>query len=716
MKNSTQPFFAFSCLRAFIFCLILFSSLHALHCQTTIDAGDVSGTWTFSGSPYIVTGSITVESGKSLIIKPGVIVRFSSGAYLNCYDAASIVALGTKDSSIRFTSNQGQPSPGDWGGIGIIGTNRKCTFRHVVIEYASYGISFRAYASGCNATSNYGRIDSSIIRNNGTHGISIVAGGSSYSGCTFPKNGVSSPEIFDNAIYSNQVGISIDSYTGFLSGGYVGASIQHNLMYDNSNNAIACYGDDSAEPKIINNTIVENGADGIYYQSTFDSIDFEIINNIITSNGKGINSNNNQRANIKYNDVWGNQSDYSGINTPVSDISKDPLFKDLPGRDFRLTSPSPCIDAGDPEMEDPDGTVSDIGALYFAQPPKADFSGDKTQGTYPLNVNFTDKSTGTVNSWLWDFGDNQTSAEKSPGHTYTQAGKYTVSLTITGPGGSDVETKVDYITVTVPKPVAGFTANPVKGSVPLTVSFTDQSTGIISDWAWDFGEGSTSTEQHPEHTFADTGSFTITLTVTGPGGADTKIKNDYIIVLVPPPVAAFTANPLSGDLPFVVDFSDNSTGDISLWGWDFGDGNHSTESSPQHTYTLDGLYDVTLIVTGKGGSDTLIQPDLILVTHISDISDYKDKSGVLLYPNPCISECQVEFFLDKSARVTITAYDGLGRLVRHLYHGSLPAGHQQVTLSLSGFPNGSVYVAIEKGSQRTVKKVVVQGVQRWREE
>ena len=75
------------------------------------------------------------------------------------------------------------------------------------------------------------------------------------------------------------------------------------------------------------------------------------------------------------------------------------------------------------------------------------FAASPTSGVYPLTVDFTDQSIGDITSWSWDFGDDQTSTEQNPSHTYNAPGTYTVSLTVTGPGGSDTETKPDYIRV-----------------------------------------------------------------------------------------------------------------------------------------------------------------------------------------------------------------------------------------------------------------------------
>jgi PKD repeat protein len=85
--------------------------------------------------------------------------------------------------------------------------------------------------------------------------------------------------------------------------------------------------------------------------------------------------------------------------------------------------------------------------VYVDTDLQADFTADVTSGPVPLSVNFTDQSTGDITSWSWDFGDGATSTEQNPSHTYTDLETYTVRLTVTGPGGSDTNTKADYIKV-----------------------------------------------------------------------------------------------------------------------------------------------------------------------------------------------------------------------------------------------------------------------------
>ncbi len=161
---------------------------------------------------------------------------------------------------------------------------------------------------------------------------------------------------------------------------------------------------------------------------------------------------------------------------------------------------------------------------------QANFSGVPTNGLAPVNVVFTDLSSGGATGWQWDFGDGGASTQQHPTHEYVAAGVYPVILTVTGPGGSDTLTRTDYISVTeiIPAPVANFTAAPLTGQPPLTVVFTDTSTGDITGWDWTFGDGGTSTVQHPTHGYAAAGPYTVTLTVTGPGGSDAEVKAAYI--------------------------------------------------------------------------------------------------------------------------------------------------------------------------------------------
>lgn len=152
-------------------------------------------------------------------------------------------------------------------------------------------------------------------------------------------------------------------------------------------------------------------------------------------------------------------------------------------------------------------------------------------------------------------------------------------------------------------PTASFTANPMSGTVPLSVAFTDTSTGSPTSWLWDFGDGQTSTTQSPSHTYSAVGSYTVTLTASNAAGSSTATQT-ITVNQVPAPTASFTATPTSGTAPLAVQFTDTSTGSPTGWGWDFGDGGTSTAQNPSHTYTTAGTYTVTLTASNPGGSST----------------------------------------------------------------------------------------------------------------
>lgn len=244
--------------------------------------------------------------------------------------------------------------------------------------------------------------------------------------------------------------------------------------------------------------------------------------------------------------------------------------------------------------------------------PTADFSATPTSGLVPLPVQFTDLSQGNITGRVWTFGDGGLSTLQNPSHTYQQAGVFTVSLTISGPGGTDTKTRTDYITVQSSTPVADFSASPLSGVAPLPVNFTNLSTNYSLS-VWSFGDGGTSSLTNPSHTYTQKGVYSVTLAVLGPGGSDDETKTDYIQVYAPV-VADFTQDTTTGSAPLTVHFTNLTTGDFSLANWNFGDGSTSQELHPTHVFQSPGTFTVTLNMSGPGGSDQEIKVDLITAT------------------------------------------------------------------------------------------------------
>jgi PKD repeat protein len=241
------------------------------------------------------------------------------------------------------------------------------------------------------------------------------------------------------------------------------------------------------------------------------------------------------------------------------------------------------------------------------QPPQAAFS----VSTAPLVASFTDESTGTITSRSWDFGDGASSTDQNPTHQYANHGDYTVTLTVTGPGGSDTETKT--VTIKPPAPVASFAVEPPSGTVPLTVTLTNTSTGLVDTIAWDLdGDGvfNDATGQTATRTFDTAGSHTVGLSVTGPGGTSTTSQT-IPTTLPPAPIAVLNAQPEGGVTPLLVSLDGcASSGAITAFTWDFESDGIVDQTNPcqtQHTFTTPGSYVVTMTVQGPGGTATASQ-------------------------------------------------------------------------------------------------------------
>ena len=208
-------------------------------------------------------------------------------------------------------------------------------------------------------------------------------------------------------------------------------------------------------------------------------------------------------------------------------VSRTGVYDWILTRAYSATPPAALVFSGEQET---------------AAPPTTTFTATPTAGLAPLTVQFTDLSGGRPTSWLWTFGDGNTSTDQNPQHTYATPGLYSVTLTATNEYGSDTETKTDYITVYAPV-TAQFTANITGGTAPLTVQFTDLSTGGPTSWLWTFGDGNTSTNQNPVHTYTTAGAHTVTLTASHPYSSDTETKTAYITVAVLQPFPGITALP-----------------------------------------------------------------------------------------------------------------------------------------------------------------------------
>ncbi|VXC39146.1 conserved hypothetical protein [Flavobacterium sp. 9AF] len=269
--------------------------------------------------------------------------------------------------------------------------------------------------------------------------------------------------------------------------------------------------------------------------------------------------------------------------------------------------------------------VLGIGLLFAQTTPIAQFSASPTIGNNtPLTVFFTDQST-LPDTWQWNFGDGFTSTAKNPIHTYNATGAYTVTLKVgdTVIGTSDIITKVDFIKIS--KPVANFVGNQSFGCAPFHVNFSDTSVANgapIVNWLWDFGDGTTSSDQNPSHSYQNSGNYTVILTVTDSFGNSSTDTFTNMIQVIGPNLEFDVNHTLLLPNDNVV-FSNTSTSSAPIvnWQWNFGDGSPvSNVQNPTHIYTAPGDYTLSLTATDLDGcSRTLTKTSYIKVVSPENI-------------------------------------------------------------------------------------------------
>jgi PKD repeat protein len=236
--------------------------------------------------------------------------------------------------------------------------------------------------------------------------------------------------------------------------------------------------------------------------------------------------------------------------------------------------------------------------------------------TWTTVVNWKDERAGLDTLDISEWADNKTDVKIKFRYTVNSNGAYwgIDNLQLIGYPNTDA-------------PTADFSASPVSGNVPLTVHFTPDTEGAIDSYSWNFGDGGNSTDQYPEHIYTASGSFNVSLTVTGPYGDDTITKTGYVDVVCGAPDVDFDADVVMGEAPLEVNFSDST---VSYEGcepesvfWEFGDGGTSTETDPTHVYAERGIYSVRLTYTLPGsGTASETKVALIQVTCGPPVVDF----------------------------------------------------------------------------------------------
>lgn len=313
-----------------------------------------------------------------------------------------------------------------------------------------------------------------------------------------------------------------------------------------------------------------------------------------------------------------------------------------------------------------------------------------TYSSTGITLQFNDITSGGPNSWVWDFGDGNTSTQQSPVHSYAMPGTYTVCLISTSPCGSDTACSS---VVVCALPVSNFTVT-ANGQM---INLQNLSSGG-TNFSWSFGDGNSSTLQNPTHTYTGSGIYTICLVASNVCDSDSFCSQINICV---GPTASYT---YSNSTPQVFNFTSTSTGNPTTYAWDFGDGQSSAQQNPTNTYATSGTYTVCLIVSDTCGSDTSCTSVLV---NVIGVNDPNDGFQVELWPNPSQDHVTVKVALPSVGELELRITDMAGRELFSLSPGATATTWQQ-QLDLSSLAQGMYFLEVRSGDLIKTTKLMME--------
>ena len=233
----------------------------------------------------------------------------------------------------------------------------------------------------------------------------------------------------------------------------------------------------------------------------------------------------------------------------------------------------------------------------------ADFTWEHVPGTLQINYHSTSTSNHDIISYLWTFGDGQSSNDQNPHHTYAEPGTYVVCLRIEDNTGcvSEICHEV-HVGNSEPGCHAGFNWDQIDNSLVVQFINTSTSEHDIISYLWTFGDGSSSDGANPSHTYNHGGTYVVCLRIEDNTGCVSEICHEVHIEGEGSPChAQFTWEQIPGSLQIHFHSTSTSEHDIVSYQWNFGDGSTGDGPNPYHTYDEPGTYLVCLIITDEAG-------------------------------------------------------------------------------------------------------------------
>lgn len=350
-----------------------------------------------------------------------------------------------------------------------------------------------------------------------------------------------------------------------------------------------------------------------------------------------------------------------------------------------------------------------------------------TQDSFSLTVKFADIAKvleGTILGWKWDFGDGTYGDSQNPVHTFLRPGIYTVTQYIaTSTGCTASFSRIIYVgggdVTGGPSCQAMFTFTQQPDNLN-TIHFKNLSFGNISSILWEFGDGYTSSEKNPTHTFAYNGVFFVRLTIVSDNCTSTT---SMVLFIDPNAVYDNDCNALFLPVLFVdslqIAFRNMSSPDAKDFKWNFGDGTTSTEFVPIHTYREKGIYTVTLTITTADGCTSTFRAILNLGTQnftgnpayralsTTGTSDTKVIRNLQLYPNPVKETFTLKFSTANAGSYLLQIFSLEGKLIQ-IQRENAQSGQNLIQLNSSSLSAGMYLLRIQTDGQTQSVKFIKQ--------
>jgi len=339
----------------------------------------------------------------------------------------------------------------------------------------------------------------------------------------------------------------------------------------------------------------------------------------------------------------------------------------------------------------------------FTSSPSAPYTSDAVT----FNASASYDPDGTIASYFWTFGDGTNGTGMVVTHSYVENGNYTVTLTVTDNDGSTASTSATKAVLNRP-PVASFTSSPSTPYTSETATFNSSASydpdGTIVSYSWNFGDGTNAIGMIATHTYAENGTYTVTLTVTDNDGS-TASTSATKTVLNRPPVASFTSSPsapyTSDAVTFNASASYDSDGTIVSYFWTFGDGTNGTGMVVTHSYVENGNYTVTLRATDNDGATASINATKTILDRLP-VASFTASATAVDKGQPVTFNASTSYDPDG----TIASYfwsfgdetNATGQVVSHSYGY---VGSYTVTLTVTDNDNStsSTYLVVTVGNK-----------------